>query len=189
MADEVQPDYPAPEPIDLKKYAALCLKQAGIEPTRDDVDATASAILKTMMGRNANDKERSREYGGYLYKTPDGEICASVPVGGEAAGSVEFKIPKDVIRQTMGIYHNHPGQQESMKYFSPTDVDTQKAISVKLKRDIPSYIGLSSQDQIYRLDEEDTRKLKPSNKTPKAMGTRVDAKYDPLLVQQMAAIK
>ncbi|WP_338032299.1 RHS repeat-associated core domain-containing protein [Desulfobulbus rhabdoformis] len=97
------------------------------------VDAAAIDAIDYSMPKS---EKADREYGGYVYGTPDGMYSYAAPVEGDKSGmnTDDFNcISEDTSKE--GIYHTHPGDGRMSPYFSPFDTITSGI------QGVPIYLG------------------------------------------------
>jgi RHS repeat-associated protein len=95
-------------------------------------DAAIDAIGYSM----PKSEKAGREYGGYIYETPDGMYSYAPPVQGDKTGmnTSDFEcVPEKTEKE--GIYHTHPGDSKMAPYFSPFDYITSGL------QGVPIYLG------------------------------------------------
>ncbi len=104
------------------------------------VDQAASAALHEIMPTSASEVI---EYAGCLYEQK-GKVFYTVPeTSSEARGfNIHCRFPQSA--KLVGIFHTHPGDEETNEVFSQPDVE------VAVKLGLPSYIGITRSSSIKR---------------------------------------
>lgn len=127
--------------IDIAESAPLPIAHLAEQTTcYDTADKAASEALASAL------RFTDSEYAGAVFEMPDGDYCATEPIGGGRDDSFSIRIEKPPGGKFVALYHTHPGYNTLNELFSPQDIDIAKRLGVA------SYIGIVRSQSIKRYE-------------------------------------
>jgi proteasome lid subunit RPN8/RPN11 len=135
-----------PDPSLLRqKLIAQSLKDkipaATLDPTSgayDNLDSAAEEFYK-----NLGEHDPKTENAGVLYVDSSGKYRMSIPTVQHDEG-FKLRIPATPEEKLAGIFHTHPGTDQTAQWFSPNDID----VAGQLK--VPSYVYFENNHEMRK---------------------------------------
>ena len=93
-----------------------------------------NAARNVLNAVNPASVRQNREYGGWIYRSPDGSFAATTPVRGELAsvniGNPRTAVPASTVATASYHTHGGPDPRFDNEHFSPQDITVDTALNV-----------------------------------------------------------